>query len=165
MPPSERLAKLNLELPTVAVPVGSYVPAIRSGQQIITSGQLPFREGKVVCTGKVPGNVSIEKAAEGAALAALNALAAAAQTAGGIDKIARVIRLGVFVNSGPGFAEQPKVANGASDLLADIFGDTGRHARAAVGVAELPLNAAVELELIVELANPCASRHEASRGL
>ncbi len=153
MSPSEQLSRLNLVLPTVATPVGSYLPAVRSGRQIITSGQLPFSEGKVVCVGKVPGDVSIEEAAKGARIAALNGLAAAAYVAGGLDNITRVIRLGVFVNSSPGFAEQPKVANGASDLLAEIFGDQGRHARAAVGVAELPLGAAVELELTVEAAD------------
>ena len=150
MKPSERMANLNLDLPSVAAPVGSYVPAVRSGQQIITSGQLPAREGKVLCTGKVPGEVSVEEAAEGARIAVLNALAAAARVAGGVDKIARVIRVGVFVNSSPGFTAQPQVANGASDLLTEVFGEAGRHARAAVGVAELPLNAAVELDLIVE---------------
>ncbi len=150
MTPSKRLAEMKRTLPAVAAPVGSYVPAIRSGTQIITSGQLPSRDGQVVYTGKVPGDVSIEDAADGARIAVLNALAAAAQTAGGIDNITRVIRVAVFVNSSPGFTEQPKVANGASDLLAEIFGDTGRHVRAAVGAAELPLNAAVELELMVE---------------
>ena len=150
MSPSEQLVRLKLVLPTVAAPVGSYLPAVRSGRQIITSGQLPFIEGKVVCVGKVPGEVSIEEAANGARIAALNALAAAASVAGGLDNIVRVIRLGVFVNSSPGFTEQPQVANGASDLLAKIFGDKGRHARAAVGVAELPLGAAVEVELTFE---------------
>ncbi len=151
MTPSERLVELNLTLPDVAAPVGSYVPAIRCGRQVITSGQLPFRDGKVVYVGKVPGDVSVEDAADGASIAALNALAAAAQAAGGVDNIVRIIRVGVFVNSSPGFTQQPKVANGASDLLAQIFGDAGRHARAAVGVAELPLDAAVELELLVEI--------------
>lgn len=150
MTPSERLVELNLTLPDVAAPVGSYVPAIRYGRLVITSGQLPFRDGKVVYVGKVPGDVSVEDAADGAAIAALNALAAAAQAAGGVDNIVRIIRVGVFVNSSPGFTQQPKVANGASDRLARIFGDAGRHARAAVGVAELPLGAAVELELLVE---------------
>ena len=153
MSPSEQLARLKLVLPAVATPLGSYLPAVRSGRQIITSGQLPFSEGKVVCVGKVPRDVSIEGAAKGARIAALNGLAAAAYVAGGLDNIARVIRVGVFVNSSPGFTEQPKVANGASDLLAEIFGDKGRHARAAVGVSELPLGAAVELELTVEAAD------------
>lgn len=151
MTPSQRLAELNIALPEMAAPVGSYVPAVRSGQYVFTSGQLPSRDKKLVCTGKVPDHVSIADAADGARIAALNALAAAADAAGGIDNIARVVRVCVYVNSSPGFAEQPKVANGASDLLAQIFGDAGRHARSAVGVAELPLNAAVELELMVEV--------------
>ncbi len=152
MTPSERLAELNLVLPEVAAPVGSYVPAIRSGRLVFTSGQLPFRDGKVVYTGKVPEDVSVEDAADGAAIAVLNGVAAVAQALGGLDAINRVVRVAVFVNSSPGFTEQPKVANGASDLLVEIFGDAGRHARAAVGVAELPLNAAVEVELTVEAA-------------
>lgn len=152
MKPSERLAELKLTLPTTAAPIGSYVPAIRCGRQVLTSGQLPFRDGKVAYVGKVPDDVSIDDAASAAGIAILNALAAAAQAAGGIDNIARVIRVCAYVNSGPGFAQQPKVANGASDLLVKIFGDAGRHARSAVGAAELPLNAAVELELVVETA-------------
>ncbi|MFQ5414257.1 MAG: RidA family protein [Phycisphaerae bacterium] len=149
---SERLANLNLTLPDVAAPVGSYVPALRTGPWVVTSGQLPSRDGHVVYRGKVPENVSIDDAADGAEIAVINAVAAAAAEAGGIDRIKRVVRVGVFVNSSPGFHDQPKVANGASDLLARVFGAAGRHARAAVGVAELPLDAAVELELIVELA-------------
>ena len=152
MNPSERLTQRNLVLPTVAAPVGSYVPAIRAGQLVLTSGQLPFRDGKLVCTGKVPADVAVPLAAEAAELAMLNAVAAAAWTAGGIDNIARVVRVCVYVNSSPGFTEQPKVANGASDLLTAIFGDAGRHVRAAVGAAELPLGAPVEVELVVELA-------------
>ncbi len=152
MTASERLAELKLTLPKVAAPVGSYVPAVRSGQYVFTSGQLPIRDGNVIYAGKVPGDVSLEDATEGAALAILNAVAAAAQAAGGLEKISRILRVCVFVNSSPGFTNQPKVANGASDLLVKIFGDTSRHARAAVGVAELPLNAAVEVELVAELA-------------
>ncbi len=151
MTPSERLAELKLALPTVAAPVGSYVPAVRSGAYVFTSGQLPFRDGKVAYTGKVPGEVCVEDAAEGAAIAILGAVAAAAQEAGGLERIKQIVRVCVFVNSSPGFAEQPKVANGASDLLVKIFGDPGRHARAAVGAAELPLNATVEVELVVEV--------------
>ena len=152
MVPSKRLAEMNLTLPTVAAPIGSYVPAIRTGRYALTSGQIPFRDGKVVHAGKVPADLSIEDAADGAAIAALNGLAAIAQIAGGLDAIVRVVRVCVFVNSSPGFTDQPKVANGASDLLVKIFGDAGRHARSAVGVSELPRNAAVEVELMVELA-------------
>jgi len=151
MKPSEKLAELGLTLPAVAAPVGSYVPAKQSGHHIYTSGQLPFRDGAVVYTGKVPDDVSLEDAMNGAEIAALNAVAAVADIAGGIDAIKQVVRVVVFVNSSPGFGSQPKVANGASDLLAKIFGDAGRHARSAVGVAELPLNAAIELELTVEV--------------
>lgn len=152
MIPSQQLARMKIDLPTVAAPVGSYVPAIRVGSQVLTSGQLPMQAGSLVCTGKVGTDVTVEQAAEAAKVAVLNGLAAAAQAAGGIDRIARVIRLAVFVNSAPGFTDQPKVANGASDFLADVFGESGRHVRAAVGVAELPLDAAVELELVVEIA-------------
>lgn len=152
MSASERLAKLGWTLPRVAAPVGSYVPAIKVGSLVMTSGQLPFREGGLTCKGKVPADVSLEEAAEGAKIAALNAVAAAAQAAGGLDRIARVVRVGVFVASSPGFTDQPKVANGASDFLVDIFGEPGKHARAAVGAAELPLGAAVEVELMVEVA-------------
>lgn len=152
MKPSEKLKELGLTLPQVAAPIGSYVPAVRSGQLIYTSGQLPFVDGQLNCTGKVPGDVTVERAIEGASQAVLNGLAAAAQTAGGVDRIARVVRVCVYVQSSPGFSEQPKVANGASDLLGKIFGDAGKHARSAVGAAELPRNAAVEVELVVEVA-------------
>ena len=147
---SERLASLNLTLPTVAAPVGAYVPATRTGRNVLTSGQLPVKDGKVMCAGKVPVDVSLEQAAQGAAHAVLNAVAAAAQVAGGLDKITRVVRMCVFVNSAPDFKDQPKVANGASDVLTKIFGDDGKHVRAAVGVSALPLGAAVEVELEVE---------------
>jgi len=151
MKPGERLAELNLVLPNVATPVGSYVPALRSGNHVLTSGQLPFRDGEVICKGKVPSDVSVEKAAEGTALAALNALAAVADVAGGIDAISRIVRVCVFVNSDSDFTQQPAVANGASDLIGKIFGDAGKHVRSAVGVAALPLDAAIELELVVEV--------------
>lgn len=150
MKPSEKLAELNLSLPAVAAPVGSYVPALRSGNLILTSGQLPFRDGKVVYTGKV-NDTNLNDAAEGASIAALNALAAVAEVAGGLDKIQRIVRVCVYVNSEPDFTKQPAVANGASDLLGKIFGDAGKHTRSAVGAAALPLNAAVELELVVEI--------------
>ena len=151
MTPSERLAALELELPQVAAPVGSYVPATRSGHYVFTSGQLPFRNGELVCAGKVGADVTVEEAAPAAAIAALNGLAAAAQVAGGLDRITRVVRVGVFVASAPGFNDQAKVANGASDLLVGVFGDAGKHARAAVGMSELPLNTAVEVELLFEV--------------
>ena len=151
MSASERLAKMQVTLPSVAAPVGSYVPAIRIGSLVLTSGQLPFRDGELTCKGHVPAEVSVERAHEGARHAALNALAAAAQAAGGMDRIARIVRVAVFVASSPGFSDQPKVANGASDFLVEVFGEAGRHVRAAVGAAELPLGAAVEVELTVEV--------------
>ena len=120
MKPSERLSELNILLPSVAAPVGSYVPALRSGSLIITSGQLPFRDGKLIYAGKVTGDVSLESAADGASIAVLNALAAAAQVADGIDAITQVVRVCVYVASSPGFTDQPQVANGASDDLSIV---------------------------------------------
>lgn len=151
MKPSKRLAELGITLPTVAAPIGSYVPAVRVGRFAYTSGQVPFRDGKVVWAGKVPGDVTLVNAADGARISALNAVAAIASVAGGVDNIARIVRVCVYVNSSPGFTEQPKIANGASDLLFQIFGDAGRHARSAVGVSELPVNAVVEVEVMAEL--------------
>jgi enamine deaminase RidA (YjgF/YER057c/UK114 family) len=151
MTPSERLRELGIELPAVAKPIGSYVPAIRAGNEVFTSGQLPMREGALMCAGKVGAEVSLEQASEVARQCAINALAAAAGACGGVDKIARIIHCRVYVNSAAGFADQPKVANGASDFLAEVFGDAGKHARAAVGVSELPINAPVELELLAEV--------------
>jgi len=148
--PSARLAALGLTLPTVAAPVGTYVPALRHGDLVWTSGQLPFSEGSLLATGAVgsrDGDVTPERAAECARAAALNAIAAAAQVAGGIDQIERVIKVVGFVASAPDFTAQPTVVNGASDLLVEIFGDAGRHARSAVGVVSLPLGAPVEIEL------------------
>jgi enamine deaminase RidA (YjgF/YER057c/UK114 family) len=150
MKASERLAELKIVLPPVTAPIGSYIPGIRTGNLILVSGQLPFVDGKVTTAGKVGGEVSLEKGRAAARQAALNALGIAAHTAGGIDRIRRIVRLAVFVNSAPGFYDQPKVANGASDLMADIFGEAGRHVRAAVGASELPMNAAVEVELTAE---------------
>ena len=141
---------MGVALPDVATPVGSYLPATRCGSLVFTSGQLPSVKGKLTCVGKVPGDVGIEEAAQGARLAMLNAVAAAAHACGGIDAIEQVVRIGVFVNSSPGFTQQPKIADGASKLLVDIFGERGRCARSAFGAAELPLNAAVEVELIVQ---------------
>jgi enamine deaminase RidA (YjgF/YER057c/UK114 family) len=153
MKPSQRLAELNLALPPIAAPVANYIPAKRSGRLIFTSGQVCFRDGKLAFVGKVPSDVTVSQAAEAASIAVLNALAAAAQVAGGIDNIVSVVRVCVYVASSAGFTEQPKVANGASDLVVKVFGDAGRHARSAVGAAELPLNAPVEVELVVETAS------------
>lgn len=151
MTAEERLKDLGLTLPPAPAPVGSYVPFVRTGQLVFTSGQLPMRNGKLAAAGKVGRDLSIEPAAEAARLAVLNAVAQVAAAAGGINQIARIVRLGVFVNSDEGFTDQPKVANGASDLLVEIFGEAGKHARSAVGVNELPLNAAVEIEMTAEV--------------
>jgi len=149
---SETMTSLGITLPEVATPVGSYLPAIQAGSLVVTSGQLPMREGRLVCAGKVGADVTLEQAAAGASIAAVNALAAVASVIDGVDRIKRIVRVGVFVNSAAGFTDQAKVANGASDLLVKIFDEAGRHARAAVGVSELPLDAAVELELMVQVA-------------
>ncbi|MBB1484061.1 RidA family protein [Tessaracoccus sp. MC1865] len=151
MPASERLTALGIELPPVAAPVAAYVPATLVGNQIWTSGQLPFVAGELVAVGKAGGAVSPDDAAAAARTAALNAVAAAADLAGGVDNIRRVLKVVVFVASEPGFTAQPAVANGASNLLGDIFGESGVHVRSAVGVAVLPLDSAVEVELVVEV--------------
>ena len=151
MTAAERLVELGIELPPVASPVAAYVPALRVGGQVWTSGQLPFVDGELTLTGKVGAGVSPEDAAEAARTAALNAVAAAADAAGGLDRIRRVAKVVVFVSSTPGFTGQPAVANGASNLLGDIFGEDGTHVRSAVGVAVLPLDSPVEVELIVEV--------------
>jgi enamine deaminase RidA (YjgF/YER057c/UK114 family) len=146
-----RLAELGLTLPSVVAPAGSYVPAVRTGQFVYTAGQLPVVDGKLPATGKVGAEVSPSDAAGLARTCALNALAAAAAAAGGLDQIARIVKVVGFVASAPGFNGQPQVINGASDLLVEVFGEDGRHARSAVGVAELPLDAPVEVELIAEV--------------
>ena len=147
-----RLAELGLELPAVTKPVAAYVPAVVTGNLVFTAGQLPFVNGALPATGKVGAEVSPEDAAGLARQCALNALAAAAEAIGSLDRVTRVVKAVVFVNSAPGFTGQPGVANGGSELLGEIFGEAGRHARSAVGVAELPLDAPVELELILEFA-------------
>jgi enamine deaminase RidA (YjgF/YER057c/UK114 family) len=145
-----RLAELGIRLPPVAAPVAAYVPAVRSGQLVFTSGQLPFVDGGLKRTGKVGGSVDPEDAAADAKLCTLNALAAVHDLVG-LDSVARVVRVVGYVASAEGFTGQPRVVNGASELLGKIFGEAGQHARSAVGVAELPLNAPVEVELTVEL--------------
>jgi enamine deaminase RidA (YjgF/YER057c/UK114 family) len=150
--PEERLAALGLTLPVVAPPGGSYVPALRTGPYVYTAGQLPFVDGKLPTTGKVGAEVSVEEARDLARLCALNALAAAAQAAGGLSAITRIVKVVGFVASAPTFTAQPQVINGASDLLTEVFGDAGQHARSAVGVAVLPLDTPVEVELIAEVA-------------
>lgn len=149
-----RLAELGITLPQVAAPVAAYVPAVQVGNQVWTSGQLPMVDGALVATGKVgegPGLVDPAEAAALARTATLNALAAVAEKAGSLDRVKRVIKVVGFVASDPSFTGQPKVVNGASELLGQVFGDAGVHARSAVGVAVLPLDAPVEIELVVEL--------------
>lgn len=145
-----RLAELGLSIPAVAKPVASYVPATTAGNLVFTAGQLPFVDGQLPETGKVGAEVSADDAKSYARTAVLNALAAVETAIGSVDRITRIVKLVVFVASAPDFSGQPGVANGASDTLVEIFGDAGRHARSAVGVAVLPLDAPVELELIVE---------------
>jgi enamine deaminase RidA (YjgF/YER057c/UK114 family) len=145
--PSERLQALGWGLPPVTKPVGTYVPALRHGDLLFLSGQLPVQDGNVIQTGQVGRDRTLAEAQQAARLCVLNAIAVAADAAGGVDRLARVLKVVVYVASAPGFTDQHKVANGASELLADVFGDSGRHARAAVGVAELPLNAAVEIDV------------------
>ena len=145
-----RLAELGIRLPPVAAPVAAYIPAVRTGQLVLTSGQLPFVDGGLRRTGKVGGSVDVEAAAADAKVCALNGLAAIDELVG-LDEVARVVRVVGYVASAEGFTGQPRVVNGASELLAKIFGDAGRHARSAIGVAELPLGAPVEVELTVEL--------------
>ena len=150
--PSERLASLGLALPPVPTPAAAYVPAVRTGRYVYTAGQLPFVDGKLPATGKVGGAVTAEEAAGYARTAALNALAAAASVAGGLDNIVRIVKVTGFVASEPDFTGQPVVINGASELLLEVFGDAGKHARSAVGMAVLPLDTPVEVELIAEVA-------------
>ncbi|MDV2426763.1 MULTISPECIES: RidA family protein [Corynebacterium] len=146
-----RLRELGYELPGVAKPLASYVPAVRVGDQVWTSGQLPLVEGALPLTGKVGAEVTTEQAQEQARIAALNALAAIDAEVG-LDNVSRVVKIVGFVASDPVYADQPVVINGASDFIGEVFGDAGKHARSAVGVAALPKNAPVEIELIVEIA-------------
>ena len=149
--PEERLAELGLSVPEVAKPVAAYIPAVRSGHHVFTSGQLPMRDGQLMLTGKVGGEVSQEEAVECARQCGLNALAAVRAEVGDLSAIKRIVKVVAFVASTPDFTGQPLVANGVSELLGEVFGEAGRHARSAVGVPVLPLDAPVEVELIVEV--------------
>lgn len=148
---TERLAELGIELPAVAPPLAAYVPAVRSGSFVYTSGQLPLVDGALVASGKVGADLDAEAAASLARTCALNALAAVHALVG-IDSVVRIVKVVGFVASAPDFTAQPAVVNGASNVLGEIFGEAGVHARSAVGVAVLPLDAPVEVELIVEVA-------------
>lgn len=149
--PEERLAALGLKLPAVVPPAAAYVPAVRTGSYVYTAGQLPVVDGALAASGKVGAEVSTEEAAGLARICALNALAAVSSVAGGLSAIRRVVKVTGFVASAPGFTDQPVVINGASELLQDVFGDAGKHARSAVGVAVLPKDSPVEVELIAEI--------------
>ncbi len=150
---AQRLDELGITLPQPPKPVAAYVPAVRTGNHIFVSGQIPFANGALIATGPVPSAVSIEDAQAAARQCALNGLAIVQDMlSGSLDQVQRIVRLGVFVQCDPGFTDQPKVANGASEILVQIFGEKGRHARAAVGSIGLPLGATVEVEMIVEVA-------------
>lgn len=149
--PEERIAELGLTLPEVVPPVAAYQPAVRSGDHVYVSGQLPFVEGELPATGKVGAGVDAETAKDLAALCALNAIAAVRAEVGELTNVVRIVKVGGFVASAPDFTGQPGVINGASELLGSVFGEAGVHARAAVGVAALPLDAPVEVDMIVEV--------------
>ena len=145
------LKVLGIELPPAPKPVASYVPAVLAGDLLYLSGMLPFRDGQVVITGKLGQEVTVERGAEAARLALLNALAVVKQELGSLDRVQRIVRVVGHVASASGFVQQPAVINGASDLLVQVFGEAGRHARVALGAAELPLHAAIELELLIQV--------------
>jgi enamine deaminase RidA (YjgF/YER057c/UK114 family) len=151
MSAEDRLKSLGLTLPPAPQPVASYIPAVRSGNLLFLSGILPMKDGKPAWTGKLGRELTIEQGADAARLACLNALAVIRSALGSLDAVERIVRLGGHVASAGGFTQQPAVVNGASDLLVAIFGEAGRHARLALGAHELPLGAAIELELIVEI--------------
>ena len=149
---ADRLNNLGIELPHPAAPAANYVPFVRSGSQLFVSGQLPMTDGKLTSVGKLGDAISIDDGYAAARVCAINLLAQAQSAVGELDKIKRVVKLVGFVNSTPDFTEQPKVVNGASDLMADVLGDAGAHARSAVGVAALPFGVSVEVEAIFEIA-------------
>lgn len=149
--PEDRLRELGLELPAAPKPVASYVPTVRAGNLVYVSGQVPIAGGKPVATGTVPGEVPMETAVACARLCTLNGLAVLKAEIGDLARVRRVVRVGCFVACGAGFGDQPKVANGASDLLVEVFGEAGRHARAAVGCPALPLGVPVEIEFLFEI--------------
>ncbi|MEU7832618.1 MULTISPECIES: RidA family protein [unclassified Nonomuraea] len=151
MTPEEKITELGLTLPEVVAPLAAYVPAVRTGNLVYTSGQLPMVDGKLAQTGKVGAEVGLDDARELARICALNALAALKSEVGELGNVVRIVKVVAFVASDPAFTQQPQVANGASELLAEVLGDAGKHARSAVGVASLPLDAPVEVELIAEV--------------
>ncbi|GAA3661931.1 RidA family protein [Nonomuraea antimicrobica] len=151
MTPEQRIEELGYTLPAPAAPAGSYLPAVRTGDLVYTSGQVPMLEGKLHQTGKLGADLGVDEGKAQARICVLNALAALKAELGELSSIRRIVKVVVFVASDPGFTQQPQVANGASDLLSEVFGDQGRHARSAVGVAALPLDSPVEVEVIAEV--------------
>ncbi|MBF8193462.1 RidA family protein [Nonomuraea sp. K274] len=151
MTPEQKIQELGLTLPEVPAPVAAYVPAVRTGDLVYTSGQVPFVDGKLAGTGKLGADLTTQEGAALARICALNAVAAVKSEIGDLGRVVRIVKVVVFVAGDPSFAEQPQVGNGASELLTEVFGDAGRHARSAVGVAALPLNVPVEVELIAEV--------------
>ncbi|WP_219471184.1 RidA family protein [Nonomuraea rhizosphaerae] len=151
MTPEEKIAELGLTLPPVVAPLAAYVPAVRTGDLVYTSGQVPMVDGKPAFTGKVGTEVSLDDAREAAKICALNALAALKSEIGDLAKVVRIVKVVAFVASDPSFTQQPQVANAASELLGEVLGEAGKHARSAVGVAVLPLDVPVEVELIAEV--------------
>ncbi len=149
----EKIKQMGITIPEVVKPLAAYIPAMQVGNLVMTSGQVPISAGTVKYIGKVGKDLSEEEGKEAAKLCALNCLSAVKSVIGNLDKIKRVVKLTVFVSSAEGFTAQPKVANGASEFIGEIFGDAGKHVRSAVGVSELPLNSAVEIEMIVEIQN------------
>ena len=149
----DKLKELSIEIPAPPSPAGSYIPVVTTGNLAFVSGQIPMKEGKVIFEGKVPENQSVDSAREAAKICIINGLAQLKINLGSLDKITKFVRISGFVNSSPDFAEQPKVINAASDLLVEVFGDMAKHSRIAVGVANLPLNSTVEIDMIVEFSN------------
>ena len=146
----DKLRELSIELPSPPSPAGSYIPVVTTGNLAFVSGQIPMKEGKVIFEGKVPEQQSLESARDAAKICIINGLAQLKANLGSLDKITKFVRISGFVNSNPEFTEQPKVINAASDLLVEIFGDMAKHSRIAVGVASLPLNSTVEIDMVVE---------------
>ena len=149
----DKLMELGITIPTPPSPAGSYIPVVTTGNLAFVSGQIPIKEGKVVFEGKVPEKQSVDSAREAAKICIINGLAQLKANLGSLDKITKFIRISGFVNSEPDFTEQPKVINAASDLLVEVFGDMAKHSRIAVGVASLPLNSTVEIDMVVEFSN------------
>jgi enamine deaminase RidA (YjgF/YER057c/UK114 family) len=149
--PESRLAAMGVTLPPAPRPVAAYVPFVRTGNLVFVSGQIPMKDGALMTTGRVPDQVDLATAVACARQCALNGLAVVRDAAGSLDRVCRVVRLGVFVAAEPGFHDEPKVGNGASELMVQVFGEAGRHARAAVGASDLPLGAPVEVEFVFEV--------------